>query len=391
MAELPESAEATPILPGASDPVTDEVRLEASLPGPSEPVETAGPGAGDAPGKPAHARWRGPLALATALATASAVVALGPAEEPPLRAPVATQPVPEPGHHPPLVQADQPVPEPEPMPQALVRPARDGLALPADESSRGAPSTLTPPRRPRDVAGASPATVPRRPHGAPFGRPPATGTRPAVTTGSPESHGVASPPPPADVRGAVATALARYQAGDLEGARAALATAAGDPEAAATAARLDAIARLLGPHEAWPPPGGAAALERLLELESALGLPHPSPLAVRAHAALVEPLVRKGGRLADEGRWEEAAAAFRAAQDHVPDQPAARAGLERVEQGAEALYLEGYLLEDENVDDARRIYRRVLRLARPGGSLARRVAARLAALSGSAAPAGSGE
>lgn len=347
MAELPESAEATPLLPATLEPVTDEGRLETAPPGPSGPVRAASPGAGDAPETPAHAKWRVPLVLASALATASAVVALGPPEEPPPpRTPAPTQPLTEPGYRT-LADAGQLLPAHELTPSLPARPSGDGLA-------------------PSPVAG------PHRRQNAPPVRP--------VASGTPAPHRAAPPPPSAEVDPAVGTALARYQVGDLEGARAALATTTGQPEAAAAAIRLDAVAHLLGPHEAWPPPGGAAALERLLELESALGLPRPSPLAVRALAELTERFVRKGHQLADDARWEEAAEAFRAALGRAPDHAAALAGLERVEQGAEALYLEGYLIEDENADRARRIYRRVLRLARPDGSLARRVAARFVTL-----------
>ncbi len=356
MAELPESAEATPLLPATPGPVTDEGGFETTPPGPPEPVGAASRRAGDAPGKPAQAKWRGPLALAMALATALVVVAFGPPEEPPPRAPALTQPLTGPGRRP-LADARPPLPALEPMPPPLPRPSGVGLA-------------------PSPVAG------PRRRQNAPPARP--------VASDILAPHRAAPPPPSADVDPAVGTALARYQVGDLDGARAALATATGQPEAAAAAAaaRLDAIAHLLGPHEAWPPPGGAAALERLLELESALRLPRPSPLAVRALAELTERFVRKGHQLADDARWEEAAEAFRVALGRAPDHAAALAGLERVEQGAEALYLEGYLIEDENADRARRIYRRVLRMARPDGSLARRVAARLATLPAPGAPSG---
>lgn len=198
----------------------------------------------------------------------------------------------------------------------------------------------------------------------------------------------AAPPRRSTAEEAVAAARARYEAGDLEAARTALALVAADPEAAAVAARLDAIAHLLGAEGGWPPSGGAAALERLLELEAGLRLSRPSPLAARARVDLAAWLARKGVGLADEGRWEEAAAAFRAALDRDPGHPAALAGLERIEQGAEALYLEGYLIEDEDPERARRLYHRALRLARPDGPLAARLAVRLSRLRATPAPSG---
>lgn len=383
MAEHPEPAEATPLLPTAPDAATDEGRPEPTPASVPETGPAGRPVAGGRSGKPARAAWHGPLAVGAAIVTASAVVALGPAEAPPPRqVPIVMQRASkEPGEW--LAPRGEPPPRRDPTPHAAGQSPAGGRGAGVrapDESSASAPGES---HRPREGGGASPAAARRPGRGAPPARP----AKAASAAAAPQH--AAPLPAPKGTSPAVATALARYRAGDVEGARAALAAAASDPEATTAAARLEAIARLVGARAAWPPSAGAAALERLLELESALGLPHPSPLAVRALAELAERLVRKGDRLIGDGRLEEAAAAYRAALERVPDHPAALGGLERVERAAEALYLEGYLVEDDDLERAWRVYRRVLRLARPGGALAGRVAARLASLPAPVEPRGS--
>lgn len=241
-----------------------------------------------------------------------------------------------------------------------------GLAGPSDRHRFEAAATAPSPPVPAPTPAASPAepgpparTTPRR--------------SPRAAAEPPRAASAAAPPAG---RSLVAAARAHYLAGDIRAARAAVAGAT-EPEAGALAARLGAIARLVGAGDRWPPPGGAPTLERLLELDAAVAGEGASPLAARARVALADHLVAKGRSLADEGRWEEALGAFREAAARHPDHPGAAAGLARVEAAAESLYLEGYAVEETDLATAGRLYRRAARLARPDGSLAPRIAARL--------------
>ncbi|HEX7127666.1 MAG TPA: hypothetical protein VF406_18060 [Thermodesulfobacteriota bacterium] len=341
--------EPTPLMPPAPAPT----------PGPGPVAETAAvapdpprmppeaPAAG-APAPPARA-WTAWRLLAVVVAPVVAWALVGPGDLPgPPHAAVVTEPAPPaPAPHAAVVAEPAP-PAPAPLPDAATTaPARSGEREARPASTGPVESPRRPPR-PRHA---------RRPAPAPHASPPPR-----------------RPPSPVEL------ARTRYHAGDLAGARAALAGARGEV-AVALLARLDAIARLLGEGERWPPPGGAAALERLLELEAGLGLPEPGPFASRARRSLADSLAEKGHRLADDGRWEEALDAFRRAADLESGHAGAAAGLERTEAEAEARYLEAYAGEDADLDAARRLYERAARLARPGGPLAARIARALERLS----------
>jgi hypothetical protein len=185
------------------------------------------------------------------------------------------------------------------------------------------------------------------------------------------------PPDGADPRSpdaAIRGALVRYVEGDVEGARAILAPHDGAAAAAAVAATLEGILAHLGTDGTWPPPGGAASLERVLELEARLGLSGDSRLAARVRVTLAGLLLERARALGDLGRWDASADAARQALVHEPDSTEARASLDRVEAAALAYYLEGYALEEVDPTAARRLYGRALRLAAPGGSVASRAA-----------------
>ena len=332
--------EPTPLMPPAPVPTPGPGPVAETPPvAPDRPCVPPDTHAAETPGPPARAwaAWR-LLLVATAPVVAWALVGRGDLSSPP-HAAVVTEPSPA-----------GPTPPAAPTPPADTSTAAP--ATPGEANARSAPiEPVEPPRRPpRPRPARHPAPAPRT---------------------SPLPHHSPSP---------VDLARARYLAGDLAGARAALAGAR-DAAAVATLARLDAIARLLGDGDRWPPPGGAAALERLLELDAGLDLPETSPLAARARRSLADSLTEKGNRLADDGRWEEALEAFRRAADLERGHAGAEAGLARAEAEAEARYLEAYAGEDADLDAARRLYERAARLARPGGPLAARIARALERLS----------
>ncbi len=395
MPEPPVEPDVTPFLPAAAEPAAED----AGSPGRgSGTVQPPGPRQDgqppEAPLRPTAVAepadrpnsWRVPGVLAVALAAGLTALAIRPAGDPPAQPPASVD----------GAAAADPATSVPPRSAPSPPPAdRLGSAGPMGSATpHGAPeaSPLSPGRRAPPAGTGAPGRARASPAGAlrggpapagnsgPLGPPGEPGRLPAREAPKGAEGQTAGASPPATAEAAVTAALAHYQAGDLAAARATLAAAAADPAAAAVGARLDAIARLLGGGARWPPVGGAAALERLLELEAGLGLGRPSPLATRARAELAAGLVRKGTGLADEGRWEEAAAAFQAALGHDPGHPAALAGLDRIEQGAEALYLDGYLVEDEDPERARQLYHRALRLARPGGPLASRLSVRLGRL-----------
>jgi hypothetical protein len=259
-----------------------------------------------------------------------------------------------------------PDPEPAPVPVSS-RPAAGGGPVAAAAGRERSP-------------GSGPDAPAARGPG-PTARPPSPHRRGRRTgPGGPEPTGGAAAGAARTASVAAGAAVEAYLAGDLEAARRAVAGVDEGDGVMALAVRLEAIARLLGPAGAWPPPGGAAALERLLELERALALARPSPLALRAGAELADRHTAKAERLAEEGRWEESLAAVGAALARKADHEPARRALARLERVAEATYLEGYVLEDADPDAARRLYTRAARLAPAGSDLAGRVAARLGAL-----------
>lgn len=365
MTGLPPDGEATPVVDGAAQavPVPDP-RSAASTSGAADPPPPAAPAPPTARDGPGGDRARAGL-LVAALVTGLVVAVRGPADEPGEGRPIGaaaggTSPLP--------VEVDVTAPEPPPQPPE----ARPERAVPPPPRGRGQGTRAV-------VRDATPAAAVegRRRRPRPASRV-VTDARPAQGVERTASPGPSPGSLPSDP---VPEALARYLAGDLPGARALLEVRrTTDTHAAALAARLEAIERLLGRARVWPPHGGAAALERLIELEAGLDLPRPSALALRAAAVLADRQAEKGARLADEGRWEEARAAFEAALDRRTDHAGARDGLERVEQAAHALYLEGYALEEDDAAAARRRYLRAGRLSRPGSVLAERIAARLAAL-----------
>lgn len=316
------SDEPTPLMPAALSlppaPVPAEVPASAPSPTPAEPVH--GPAAAPVPPPRARGPWR---LLVAPLAASLTWALLDPTRMP----------------EPPRAVAVTGAEAPAPSPQADSRPVPEAPPAPAP------PPRRSPPRRPR-----APGSVPR----------------------------VA--PSPARAHSPVEAARARYLAGDLAGARAVLAGVPGDA-AAAVSARLDAVTRLVGEGDGWPPPGGAAALDRLLEIDAGLAPPGTSLLALRARRSLADHLAEKGRGLADEGRWEEALGAFREALDLERAHAGAAAGLDRVEAEAEARYLEAYAGEDVDLAAAIRLYRRAARLARPGGPLAGRIGRALERLS----------
>ncbi len=314
--------ETTPVMPAPLDPPRVQSAAEVSASDPSSrppAADRARP-----PAAPLAPSWRLLLA-ASAAGVAFAVVGLdGPSDR--TRASAVATP-----------EAPVAVTQPERIP---------------------APPPEPPPRAPVQRAGAARAPVRSAPGSPPRGR------------------RQAAPHPTPTLVGPVETARARYVAGDPAGARGALAGVA-DPAAAALSARLEAITRLLGQGDGWPPPGGAAALARLLELDAAVAGPVESPLAARARGTLADLLTEKGSGLAADGRWEEAAATYQEALARRPAHAGAHAGLGRVEAAAEALYLEGYATEETDTAAARRLYLRAARLAQPDGALARRIAGRL--------------
>jgi tetratricopeptide (TPR) repeat protein len=330
-----QAAEATPLLDATTLASLVASTRGAAPPGPGEPLLAPPPGRPPTGRPPRGAGLGRRQALLASIAGAAVAVfaALGPDSEPaPLPRPAAGL-------------------RGEPVAAAARLEPSPGAGAPAARGSG------PPPRGPAPRRGGRRPRLPAPEHAA---RPAAAASQYASTA-------------------AAAAAVEAYLAGDLAEARRALAGVDEGEGAMALAFRLEAIALLLGPAGQWPPPGGAAALERLLELDRALELARPSPLALRAGAELADRHAAKAQRLADEGRWEESLAAAEAALARKADHEPARRALARLEAVAEATYLEGYAVEEVDPDAARRLYARAARLAPAGSDLAGRVAARLSA------------